>query len=320
MATVSIAMKSTAQSPENVMERLWQDALRHLGSTNNEVLLPTNVVDVIGQNNVEEIKSRLCALLGAPVVAFIDESINALRVMRTPAFSGTTISVASHEGMAGIKSVGAPAKPRAASAKPPKIPRPPNAFILYRQHHHPKVKEAYPDFSNNEISVILGKQWRSEPDEARLHFKSMAEEFKKKHAEEYPDYQYTPRKPSEKKRRATSRQSPKSKRSIPLGSPPSIEAPSPSAFTPSMYPEMLSNNTMIDGYPNPLDNFNNMDLVLDSGGLVDEYTGYDMNTFDALLHQSPNDYGRETLFQQLGIADQSIGDSIEFSDYAANCF
>jgi hypothetical protein len=59
MATVSIAMKSTAQSPENVMERLWQDALRHLGSTNNEVLLPTNVVDVIGQNNVEEIKSRL---------------------------------------------------------------------------------------------------------------------------------------------------------------------------------------------------------------------------------------------------------------------
>jgi hypothetical protein len=94
------------------------------------------------------------ALLGAPVVAFIDESINALRVMRTPAFSGTTISVASHEGMAGIKSVGAPTKPRAASAKPPKIPRPPNAFILYRQHHHPKVKEAYPDLSNNEICEL----------------------------------------------------------------------------------------------------------------------------------------------------------------------
>jgi hypothetical protein len=148
----------------------------------------------------------------------------------------------------------------------------------------------------------------------------MAEEFKKKHAEEYPDYQYTPRKPSEKKRRATSRQSPKSKRSMPLESPPSIQAPSPSAFNPSMYPEMLSNDTMIDGYPNPLATFDNMNIVLDSGGLADEYTGYDMNTFDALLHQTPNDYGRETLFQQLGITDQSIGDSIEFSDYAANCF
>lgn len=32
-----------------------------------------------------------------------------------------------------------------------KIPRPPNAFILYRQHHHPKVKAAHPDMHNNEI-------------------------------------------------------------------------------------------------------------------------------------------------------------------------
>jgi hypothetical protein len=148
----------------------------------------------------------------------------------------------------------------------------------------------------------------------------MAEEFKKKHAEEYPDYQYTPRKPSEKKRRATSRQSPKSKRSIPLESPPSIAAPSPSAFTPSMYSELQGNDTMIEGYPNPLDNFDNLNFMIDSGALADEHTGYDMNSFDALLHQAPNDYGRGTFFQHLGIADQSIGDSFELPDYAANCF
>lgn len=52
-------MKSTTQSADNLTELLWQDALRHLGSTNNEVLLPTNVVDIIGQDNVEKIKSRL---------------------------------------------------------------------------------------------------------------------------------------------------------------------------------------------------------------------------------------------------------------------
>ena len=32
-----------------------------------------------------------------------------------------------------------------------KIPRPPNAFILYRQHHHPLVKATYPEYHNNDI-------------------------------------------------------------------------------------------------------------------------------------------------------------------------
>lgn len=59
MAAISIAMKSTAQSSDNITEHLWQDALSHLESTNNEVLLPTNVVEIIGQENVDKIKSRL---------------------------------------------------------------------------------------------------------------------------------------------------------------------------------------------------------------------------------------------------------------------
>lgn len=36
-------------------------------------------------------------------------------------------------------------------AKPEKIPRPPNAFILYRQHHHPLIKAAHPEYHNNDI-------------------------------------------------------------------------------------------------------------------------------------------------------------------------
>ncbi|KAL2853880.1 hypothetical protein BJY01DRAFT_243874 [Aspergillus pseudoustus] len=310
-------MKSTTQSPDNVTERLWQDALRHLGSTNNEVLLPTNVVDVIGQDNVEKIKSRLCALLGAPVVAFVDESINALRVMRIPAFSGTAISVAFHEGVAGFDSGESLANPRAASAKTPKIPRPPNAFILYRQHHHPIVKEAHPGLSNNEISVILGKQWREEPEHVRLDFKSMSEEYKKKHAEEYPDYQYTPRKPSEKKRRATSRQTLKTKRTKSLESPPSITAPSPNAVNPSIYPDIRNNHTMMEGYPEPLNSFTAM---FDSGGLADEHTGFNLNAFDALFQQTSGDYGGTAMFPQLGIADRTIPDSFEFHDFTADCF
>lgn len=32
-----------------------------------------------------------------------------------------------------------------------KVPRPPNAFILYRQEHHPRLKTQYPDMRNNDI-------------------------------------------------------------------------------------------------------------------------------------------------------------------------
>ena len=94
----------------------------------------------------------ISALIGASVVAFADESINAVRVMRTPAFSGTAISVASHE--VPCESITAHMKKHERSSvtvKAAKVPRPPNAFILYRQHHHPKLKEAHPNLSNNEI-------------------------------------------------------------------------------------------------------------------------------------------------------------------------
>ena len=96
------------------------------------------------------------ALIGAPVVAFVDETINALRVMRTPAFSGSVVSVASHDRIPNlereINEVSGRTHGKAAlPAKSIKVPRPPNAFILYRQHHHPRIKEAYPEFTNNEI-------------------------------------------------------------------------------------------------------------------------------------------------------------------------
>ncbi len=39
--------------------------------------------------------------------------------------------------------------------KDEKVPRPPNPFILYRQHHHPLLKEAHPEMHNNEICKYL---------------------------------------------------------------------------------------------------------------------------------------------------------------------
>ena len=36
-----------------------------------------------------------------------------------------------------------------------KLPRPPNSFILYRQQHHPALKEAHPTLHNNQICKYL---------------------------------------------------------------------------------------------------------------------------------------------------------------------
>ncbi|KAL8807375.1 MAG: hypothetical protein Q9182_000714 [Xanthomendoza sp. 2 TL-2023] len=114
-----------------------------------------------------------------------------------------------------------------AEAKKDKIARPPNAFILYRQHHHPLVKSQNPELHNNQIckssidsfpttftanikiAIMLGKQWQNETADIKGQFKSMAEEIKKKHLNAHPTYQYQPRKPAEKKRRMTRRKAEK---------------------------------------------------------------------------------------------------------------
>jgi hypothetical protein len=60
MVTVtSLTTQPTSASMDCVTELLWQDALHHLDATNNEILLPTNVIDMIGNINVDKIKARL---------------------------------------------------------------------------------------------------------------------------------------------------------------------------------------------------------------------------------------------------------------------
>ena len=54
-------------------------------------------------------------------------------------------------------------------------------------------------------AILLGKKWKAETAETKAHFKALADEIKRKHAEQHPNYQYAPRKPSEKKRLSTAR-------------------------------------------------------------------------------------------------------------------
>ncbi|KAL1842303.1 hypothetical protein VTJ49DRAFT_5584 [Mycothermus thermophilus] len=78
-------------------------------------------------------------------------------------------------------------------APEPKVPRPRNAFILYRQHHQAQVVQQHPGLANPEISKIIGEQWRDEPEERKLQWKQLAEEEKQHHQRKYPDYRYQPR-------------------------------------------------------------------------------------------------------------------------------
>lgn len=59
--------------------------------------------------------------------------------------------------------------------------------------------------TNFPAAIILGKQWKAEDDLIKDNFKLMADDLKKKHFLDHPEYQYQPRKPAEKKRRMTRR-------------------------------------------------------------------------------------------------------------------
>ncbi|OBT69650.1 hypothetical protein VE03_00712 [Pseudogymnoascus sp. 23342-1-I1] len=77
----------------------------------------------------------------------------------------------------------------------PKIPRPRNAFILYRQHYQGQVIAQNPGLANPEISKIIGAQWREQSIETKNEWKKLAEEEKHRHQRQYPDYRYQPRRP-----------------------------------------------------------------------------------------------------------------------------
>ncbi|PHH72799.1 hypothetical protein CDD80_4253 [Ophiocordyceps camponoti-rufipedis] len=85
--------------------------------------------------------------------------------------------------------------------KKAKIPRPPNAYILYRKERHHMVKNANPGITNNEISQLLGKAWNIESAEIRAKYKKMSDDIKEALMKKHPDYQYRPRRAGERRRR-----------------------------------------------------------------------------------------------------------------------
>ncbi|KAJ5154165.1 High mobility group superfamily [Penicillium coprophilum] len=197
-------------SPRRSMELLWADAVSHLPQTDGEILLPRNLFDdMLDIDHLKDMGIRLAAILNKKVQIVLDESMDAYRMF--PKELGTEHdedllpdqhNIELDEHLLLSKSIHHAGDSVKIPARPTKVPRPPNCFILYRQANHHLVKDANPGVSNNEISRILGARWNNETPEVRQQFTRLADDLKKEHAIKHPDYQYAPRRPSERRRRA----------------------------------------------------------------------------------------------------------------------
>jgi hypothetical protein len=75
------------------------------------------------------------------------------------------------------------------------IPRPHNAFILFRSDYAAKMKNLYNDqkISIRVISQMASKQWRKEPEVVKIFFKVLADMYQERHRALYPHYKYSPK-------------------------------------------------------------------------------------------------------------------------------
>ncbi|RDX45163.1 hypothetical protein OH76DRAFT_1358250, partial [Lentinus brumalis] len=74
-----------------------------------------------------------------------------------------------------------------------KIPRPPNAFILYRNNTLKTLRLMHDrPIPGTVVSIVAGRAWALEPDENKMVFRRMADAAKKEHQLKYPDYCFKP--------------------------------------------------------------------------------------------------------------------------------
>lgn len=85
-------------------------------------------------------------------------------------------------------------------------PRPPNAFILFRSDFWEREKsKSNIERDHRQISILAGIHWHKLSEEKRVYFQRKAEEAKREHARQYPDYRYTPSSKKEVKKRKNKR-------------------------------------------------------------------------------------------------------------------
>lgn len=79
---------------------------------------------------------------------------------------------------------------------PGKVKRPMNAFMLYRKTYQGVAKGWADEHNHQVVSRVCGMSWPMEPEQVREQFKAWAEKERENHQLAFPDYKFTPTKPS----------------------------------------------------------------------------------------------------------------------------
>ncbi|GBN37105.1 hypothetical protein AVEN_134610-1 [Araneus ventricosus] len=77
--------------------------------------------------------------------------------------------------------------------KSKKIPRPPNAFMLFARDHRKTLAKKYPTQSNKNISSLLGQCWKKLDEATKAEYYKKAKMLEELHRQQYPGYVYSPR-------------------------------------------------------------------------------------------------------------------------------
>lgn len=79
-----------------------------------------------------------------------------------------------------------------------------NPFMVWSQRERKKICEVTPDMHNAQISKNLGIRWKALTEDQKQPFIQEAEELRKLHLREYPDYKYRPKKKQPKTQKSNS--------------------------------------------------------------------------------------------------------------------
>ncbi|KAI0232405.1 hypothetical protein L0F63_005280, partial [Massospora cicadina] len=76
---------------------------------------------------------------------------------------------------------------------PVKIPRPPNAFMLFRKDVQKSVRQLYRALPNKEISIIIANMYANLSQEEKRTYVERAQNELEIHKQNYPQYKFTPK-------------------------------------------------------------------------------------------------------------------------------
>ncbi|KAK2589559.1 slightly ste11-like protein [Conoideocrella luteorostrata] len=75
-----------------------------------------------------------------------------------------------------------------AQDSPPRIPRPRNSWILYRQSKSQELRKGHVGITASELSTVIASLWKHEPREVKAFWQNMALEEDRLHKRKYPNY------------------------------------------------------------------------------------------------------------------------------------